>query len=112
MFNIWGESTVKVKGNGVGGRNMELALSFAIGISGKKKIHGLFAGTDGIDGNTILRVYCDSKTVIKASAMGIDAKSFLKNNDSYNFFRKLKSLKITGKTGCNVNDIGIILIDF
>ena len=37
MFNIWGESTVKVKGNGVGGRNMELALSFAIGISGKRK---------------------------------------------------------------------------
>ena len=108
-----GESTVKVKGNGVGGRNMELALSFAIGISGEKKIHGLFAGTDGIDGNTnSAGAYCDSKTVIKASAMGIDAKSFLKNNDSYNFFRKLKSLKITGNTGCNVNDIGIILIDF
>ena len=108
-----GESTVKVKGNGVGGRNMELALSFAIGISGKKKIRGLFAGTDGIDGNTnSAGAYCDSKTVIKASAMGIDAKSFLKNNDSYNFFKKLKSLKITGNTGCNVNDIGIILIDF
>ena len=112
-FLFGGESTVNVKGSGIGGRNMELALSFAIGISGNKKISALFAGTDGIDGNTnSAGAFCDSKTTVKASKIGISPKSYLINNDSYSFFKKLKDLKITGSTGCNVNDIGIILIDF
>ena len=112
-FLFGGESTVNVKGSGIGGRNMELALSFAIGVSGNKKISALFAGTDGIDGNTnSAGAFCDSKTALKASKIGISPRSYLINNDSYSFFKKLKDLKITGSTGCNVNDIGIILIDF
>ena len=47
----------------------------------------------------------------KANEKGLNIENFLKNNDSFNFFKKLKNLKITGNTGCNINDIGIILIE-
>ncbi len=107
-----GETVVTVKGNGKGGRNMELALSFAIEIEGMDGITLLSAGTDGTDGPTdAAGAIVDGRTVIKAREMGLDPLDYLNNNDAYNFFKEIDSLIITGPTGTNVMDLQIILID-
>lgn len=107
-----GETTVTVKGTGTGGRNMELALAFAIEIEGISGITLLSAGTDGTDGPTdAAGAIVDGNTVLKARTVGIDPLEYLRNNDSYNFFRKIDDLFITGPTGTNVMDIQLILIE-
>jgi glycerate 2-kinase len=107
-----GETTVTVKGKGVGGRNMELALSFAIEINGIDGITLLSAGTDGTDGPTDAAGACvDGQTVSKAKAIGIYPEAYLRNNDSYNFFKKTNELFNTGPTGTNVMDIQIVRIE-
>src|SRR6056300_94488 len=109
---VGGETSVTVKGNGIGGRNSEMALAFGIEIANKNKISALFAGTDGIDGVTnAAGAYCNETTGIKNKKTRINAKDFLANNDSYNYFKKTGDLKITGPSGTNVNDIGIIFIE-
>lgn len=111
-FISGGETTVTVKGKGIGGRNMELALTFAIEIEGRQGISLLSAGTDGTDGPTdAAGAIVDGQTVIKAKRLGIDPLEYLKNNDSYNFFKKAGGLFITGPTGTNVMDIQIVLIE-
>jgi len=106
-----GETTVKVIGNGKGGRNTELALAFAMETEGYNGIFLLSAGTDGTDGPTdAAGAYVTGNTIPKAKGLGLDPLEYLKNNDSYNFFKKLGSLFITGPTGTNVMDIQIILI--
>ena len=107
-----GETTVHVDGTGKGGRNQELALSAAIELNGVKGISLLSGGTDGNDGPTdAAGAYCDWKTLERAEALKLDAKGYLSNNDSYNFFSKLNDLIITGPTKTNVMDIQIVLIN-
>lgn len=106
-----GETTVTVRGNGLGGRNMELALAFALEIEGIEGITLLSAGTDGTDGPTdAAGAFVDGETVRKAKAAGIDPLGCLYNNDSYNFFKRTDGLLITGPTGTNVMDVQIILL--
>ncbi len=113
-----GETTVTVKGTGRGGRNQELALAFALAISGRVGITLLSAGTDGTDGPTdAAGAVVDDKTIVKARSAGLYAVAFLDNNDSYTFFKEL-DLRIGGKhhivigpTGTNVMDIQIILVE-
>ena len=107
-----GETTVTVKSTGKGGRNMELALAFAIEIEGVSGITLLSAGTDGTDGPTdAAGAIVDGNTVLKARAIGIDPLEYLLNNDSYNFFKNIDELFITGPTGTNVMDIQSIIIE-
>ncbi|HZV47650.1 MAG TPA: glycerate kinase [Thermodesulfovibrionales bacterium] len=107
-----GETTVTVKGSGLGGRNMELALSFAMQIEGIHGITLLSAGTDGTDGPTdAAGAIVDGNTIGKAKRCGFDPHKFLDNNDSYNFFKKTDGLFVTGPTGTNVMDIQIIIIE-
>lgn len=106
-----GETTVTVTGSGFGGRNTELALAYAMEIEGEKGITFLSAGTDGADGPTdAAGAIVDGNTVKRAKAMGIDPGQYLKNNDSYNFFKTIGDLFITGLTGTNVMDIQVALI--
>lgn len=106
-----GETTVNVTGNGKGGRNMELALAFAIAIEGMRGISFLSAGTDGTDGPTdAAGAIVDGGTIPHARHMGLDPEAFLANNDSYTFFAKTGGLVITGPTGTNVMDAQIMLI--
>jgi len=106
------ETTVTVKGNGLGGRNMELALAFATEIEGIEGVTLLSAGTDGIDGSTdAAGAIVDGKTIKRAKALGINPEEYLNNNDSYNFFKKIDELFITGATGTNVMDIQIIIVE-
>ncbi|MEF9427497.1 MAG: DUF4147 domain-containing protein [Candidatus Mariimomonas ferrooxydans] len=106
-----GETTVTVKGTGKGGRNTELALSFAKEIKGIKGITLLSAGTDGTDGPTdAAGAIVDGETINRAERLGLNSEKYLNNNDSYNFFKQIDSLIITGPTGTNVMDIQIMLI--
>ena len=107
-----GETTVTVRGNGLGGRNTELALAFAQEIKGMKGITLLSAGTDGTDGPTdAAGAIVDGGTIKRAEAAGINPGDYLKNNDSYHFFKAAGGLFITGPTGTNVMDLQIILLD-
>lgn len=113
-----GETTVTVKGNGLGGRNQELALAFAIEIEGRDGITLLSAGTDGTDGPTdAAGAIVDSGTLSLAKRYGMDAALYLENNDTYHFFERLDFLSgkrhhlITGPTGTNVMDLQIITVE-
>jgi len=107
-----GETTVTVRGKGEGGRNMELALAFAMEIDGIDGITLLSAGTDGTDGPTdAAGAIVDGKTAERARAKGLDPELYMNNNDSCNFFRKAGGLFVTGPTGTNVMDIQVVVVD-
>jgi hydroxypyruvate reductase len=106
-----GETTVNVTGQGMGGRNQEFALAAAIEVKSLENIVMLCAGTDGTDGPTdAAGAIIDSDTVRHAVMSGFDPESFLKNNDSYNFFKNTDNLLITGPTGTNVMDLRVVLV--
>lgn len=107
-----GETTVTLKGNGKGGRNMELALSAALELEGTRRIVLLSAGTDGTDGPTdAAGAFADGTSVENAHRRGLSAVQMLKNNDAYPFFKKINGLLITGPTRTNVMDLQIVLVD-
>jgi hydroxypyruvate reductase/glycerate 2-kinase len=107
-----GETTVIVKGKGKGGRNTELALAFALEVTGVSGITLLSAGTDGTDGPTdAAGSIVSGETIQKAQSLNLDPEAYLANNDSYTFFSKTGELLITGPTGTNVMDLQIILLD-
>ncbi len=105
-----GETTVFLKGNGRGGRNQEFVLSLVRKAAELPRSLFISAATDGTDGPTdAAGAVVDSHTLERASEAGLDPDVFLKNNDSYTFFKKLRDLIITGPTRTNVMDIRIIL---
>jgi glycerate 2-kinase len=107
-----GETTVTVTGEGKGGRNMELALSFAAEIDGISGISLLSAGTDGTDGPTdAAGAVVDGRTSGKAREMELSPEAYIRNNDSYSFFEATGELLITGPTGTNVMDIQLMLVE-
>jgi glycerate 2-kinase len=108
-----GETTVIVRGKGLGGRNQEFALAAAIDIAGlPDDILILSAGTDGTDGPTdAAGAIVDSATLDRAQALGLDAAAFLRNNDSSHFLEATGDLIRTGPTGTNVADIQLILLN-
>ena len=104
-----GETTVTVRGRGKGGRNQELVLAAAAKIDGSDGIVvGSFA-TDGIEGRTnAAGALADGRTVKRGLRLGMHPEQYLRNNDSYHYFLRLKDLVITGPTGTNVNDVMIL----
>lgn len=110
---FYGECTVKVTGNGLGGRNQELVLRMANELSGyDSPVVFLSCGTDGIDGPTdAAGAVADQSTVQEAEKIGLSADDFIERNDSYHFFEKAGGHIITGPTGNNVMDIQILLMD-
>ncbi len=106
-----GETTVTVRGGGTGGRNLEAALSAALALSGMKDVLFLSCGTDGADGPTnAAGTWVDGRTAGQARANGLSPEAFLAANDSYNFFKELKGLIVTGPTLTNVMDLMVILV--
>ncbi|MBT8349459.1 MAG: DUF4147 domain-containing protein [Sulfurovum sp.] len=105
-----GETTTKVKGHGQGGRNQELALRLLLQGSISENISILSAGSDGIDGNSpATGAFLDFDIYKKIEKEGLDPKAYLKNSDSYTFFKALDSHFTTGATGTNVMDFIIVL---
>lgn len=108
-FISGGETTVTIKGNGTGGRNQEMVLSSVNNIAGKNIVFSSFA-TDGIDGTCdTAGAIADGFTRERSNQKNIDYMDFLKDNNSYEFFKKLGDFFITGPTGTNVMDIQIII---
>ena len=110
---IWGgETTVKVKGSGKGGRSQEVALAAAEKISGSGNIVILSAGSDGTDGPTdAAGGIVDGLTWGKIRTAGCDPLEMLENNDSYNALKAAGALFKTGPTGTNVNDLVIAIAE-
>ncbi len=106
-----GETTVKVMGEGKGGRNMEFAMHAAKFIDGLKGAVIASVGTDGNDGPTdAAGAVAWDDTMNRARSLSLNVDEYMKNNDSYNLFRELGDLIITGPTNTNVMDIRIILV--
>lgn len=109
---VGGETTLEVKGKGVGGRNQEFALVAALELDGLKGVTLLSAGTDGTDGPTdAAGAFAGSSTLSTAKAKGLDPHAYLAANDSYNFFKQADGLFITGPTGTNVMDMVTVLVE-
>jgi len=106
-----GETTVTVRGKGIGGRNQEVALGAALKIASLERAVVASVSTDGIDGPTeAAGAIADGKTIARSQRLNLDAARFLKNNDSYSFFSKMGDLIRTGPTGTNVNDITLLIV--
>ncbi|UCC38864.1 MAG: glycerate kinase [Candidatus Aminicenantes bacterium] len=111
-----GELTVTVKGKGKGGRNQEFALASLIEM--KKSLRGeakwliLSIGTDGIDGPTDAAGAWITPSILETiQGLFLDPIQYLNNNDSYNFFKKVGRLILTGPTHTNVMDLRLFLIE-
>ena len=106
-----GETTVTVRGNGRGGRNVEFLLALGIALDGHEGIHALAGDTDGVDGQEdIAGAVLAPDTLQRAWALGIKPRESLDNNDGQGFYQALGDSVITGPTLTNVNDFRAILI--
>jgi len=107
-----GETTVRVTGNGKGGRNQEFALALVDALSTMgSPIVVVSAGTDGIDGPTdAAGAIVTSETRARAQSRQLNPQAFLDKNDAYHFFETLADLIKTGPTRTNVGDIQIALV--
>jgi glycerate 2-kinase len=106
-----GETTVTIKGQGLGGRNQEFVLAAAMDLDGGRGVLVLSAGTDGTDGPTdAAGAIADGVTVQRALELKLKPLDFLLNNDAYHFFETLGDLIKTGPTNTNVMDLRILLI--
>jgi len=107
-----GETTVRVKGTGTGGRNQELALAAAEVIAGAgPQVMFASIGTDGIDGPTdAAGAIVDNSTVDRLNAAGKSVQAVLDDNDSYTCFDSLGDLVRTGPSGTNVGDLQVFLL--
>lgn len=106
-----GETVVHLTGNGKGGRNQELALAAAEGISDCSDTAIFSVGSDGTDGPTdAAGGYVDNNTKTKLADAGVNIYDVLKDNDAYNALKITGGLIISGATGTNVNDVSVLLI--
>lgn len=106
-----GETTVTLRGKGMGGRNQEFALAAAIALEATPGVTIFSGGTDGIDGPTdAAGAVADAATLRRAAVLRLNPREFLDNNDSYHFFEKAGGLIKTGPTGTNVADIRMLLL--
>ncbi len=106
-----GETTVTVRGDGRGGRNVEFLLSLGIALQGEPGIHAIAADTDGVDGiEEIAGAYLAPDTLARAWPRGIRPADSLARNDGHGFFQALGDSLVTGPTLTNVNDFRAILI--
>lgn len=106
-----GETTVTVRGEGRGGRNVEFLLSLGVALNGLPGVHALAGDTDGVDGQEeIAGAYLAPDSLQRAWAAGIRPRDSLDRNDAHGFFGALGDAIVTGPTLTNVNDFRAILI--
>jgi glycerate 2-kinase len=107
-----GETTVTVRGNGRGGRNVEFLLSLGLTLGGLPGIYALAGDPDGVDGmEEIAGGLLTPDSLVRARAKMIDPRAALDANDGRGFFEALDDGVVTGPTLTNVNDFRAILID-
>ncbi|MDR3494014.1 MAG: glycerate kinase [Ancalomicrobiaceae bacterium] len=107
-----GETTVTVRGQGRGGRNVEFLLALAVALEGHPAIHAIAGDTDGVDGmEEIAGAVIGPDSLARARALGIRPVDRLADNDGHGFFEALGAAVVTGPTMTNVNDFRAIFID-
>ena len=107
-----GETTVTVRGNGRGGRNVEFLLALGLALDGQPGVHALAGDTDGVDGHDAAAgAYLGPDSLARARALGLRPVDRLDDNDGHGFFGVLGDTVVTGPTLTNVNDFRAILID-
>ena len=107
-----GETTVTVRGQGRGGRNVEFLLSLCIALDGQAGVYALAGDTDGVDGQEeTAGAYLAPDSLSRAWSLGLRPKDSLAENNGHGFFAALNDAVITGPTLTNVNDFRAILID-
>jgi hydroxypyruvate reductase len=107
-----GETTVTLKGQGRGGRNVEFLLALAVALQGEPGVHALAGDTDGVDGlEEIAGAVIAPDTLQRAWSLGLNPRERLDDNDGHGFFEALGDAVITGPTLTNVNDFRAIVID-
>ncbi|HCU56848.1 MAG TPA: glycerate kinase [Anaerolineaceae bacterium] len=105
-----GETTVKVVGGGLGGRNQDLALHMVPKIRDQKELLFISFATDGEDGPTDAAGAASDAIVFSVGTkMSLDVTTYIDTNNAYNYFNKMGALIKTGSTGTNVNDLILIL---
>jgi len=106
-----GETTVTLKGQGRGGRNVEFLLALGVAMAGTPGVYAIAGDTDGVDGlEEIAGAVLTPDTLERAWALGMNPRSFLDNNDAHTIFQTLGDSVITGPTLTNVNDFRAILL--
>lgn len=107
-----GETVVHLTGNGLGGRNQELALAAADEIAGIEGTAVFSVGSDGTDGPTdAAGGYADCDTRDALTREGLTVSAVLAENDAYHALKKVDGLIVTGPTGTNVNDVAVALLN-
>jgi hydroxypyruvate reductase len=105
-----GETTVTVRGQGLGGRNQELALGAVETLAGIENVACIAFATDGDDGPTdAAGAVVTGNTLQRARELGLDPRAFLAENNAYRFFEPLGDLLRPGPTGTNVCDIAVLI---
>jgi glycerate 2-kinase len=105
-----GETTVTVRGRGLGGRCQEFGLAAALAVRPGEDLAVLAAGTDGTDGPTeAAGALIDGSTVPRGRAAGLDAHHALDDNDSHPYLRASGDLVVTGPTNTNLLDLYLVL---
>ena len=106
-----GETVVHLTGDGLGGRNQEIALAAAEELRGVRDAALISVGSDGTDGPTdAAGGYVDGGTFDALLRKGIHIADVLRNNDAYHALDAVDCLIRTGPTGTNVNDVTVALI--
>ncbi len=106
-----GETTVTLRGQGRGGRNVEFLLALAVALDSVEGIYALAADTDGVDGvEEIAGAVITPDTLARAWGQGMNPRSYLDHNDAHSFFQNLGDSVITGPTLTNVNDFRALVI--
>jgi len=108
-----GETTVRVEGDGLGGRNLEFALALAEPLRGVPGVVVASVGTDGVDGTSgVAGAVVDGGTAERAESRGLmPAADFLRRNDSFHYFGPLGDTVRTGRTDTNVGDLQVLLME-
>jgi len=106
-----GETTVTVRGDGRGGRNVEFLLSFGVALGENARVFALAADTDGVDGmEPVAGAVWRPDTLASAAVLGLDARAYLDANDAHSYFAALGDQVVTGPTRTNVNDFRAVLV--
>jgi hydroxypyruvate reductase len=106
-----GETTVTVRGDGSGGRNVEFLLSLAVALNGQAGTYAIACDTDGVDGQEeVAGAVISPDTLARAWALGIKPRDSLSNNDGHGFFGALGDAVVCGPTLTNVNDFRAIYV--
>jgi hydroxypyruvate reductase len=106
-----GETTVTVRGDGCGGRNVEFLLAFGLALGPCAQVHALASDTDGVDGMApVAGALWRPDTLARAAAAGLDPAGSLARNDAHSFFAALGDAIVTGPTLTNVNDFRAVLV--